>query len=93
MDVGEDRSEEERERAIWSLPTVMPLPRGPSSSKALLKASPKMWREVDVLSVLACLRGCIGEKEAVGVVNTRSVVSVCIVDFFAIVGVWVCERC
>lgn len=50
MEVGEVRSDAERERAICSLPTVMPLPSGPSSSKALSKASPKICSEVGVLS-------------------------------------------
>lgn len=40
MESFEVRSGPERDRAIWILPTVMPLPRGPSSSNAFSNASP-----------------------------------------------------
>lgn len=79
---GEDRSEEDSERAICNLPTVMPLPSGPSSSKALSKASPNIPSDDDddgddgggIME---------GAKDVIGAAKSREDMSVGI-----IAGIW-----
>ena len=51
MESGDVRSAPVTESPTWNLPTVIPLPRGPSSSKALPSAS-KMWSWVELLEVV-----------------------------------------
>ena len=76
MQSGEDRSEEDSERAICNLPTVMPLPSGPSSSKALSKASPNIPSDDDDDD-----GGIMGGvmKEVIGAARSREEMSVGII--------------
>ena len=75
MQSGEDRSEEDSERAICNLPTVMPLPSGPSSSKALSKASPNIPSDDD--DDEGGIMG--GAKEVIGAARSREEMSVGII--------------
>ena len=75
MESGAVRSCEDKERAICSLPTVMPFPRGPSSSKAFSNASPKMCSDVEDVSGRM---GCVGVNGVVDVASARVVISLCI---------------
>lgn len=84
MQSGEDRSEEDSERAICNLPTVMPLPSGPSSSKALSKASPNIPSDDDDDDDDDDGGGIMeGAKEVIGAAKSREEMSVGI-----IAGIW-----
>ena len=66
MESDDVRSDPLTLRAIWSLPTVMPLPRGPSSSKALPSPSNK-WSWVVVVPDCDCWNDALEKDCFIGV--------------------------